>query len=233
MSEVIGLITARGGSKSIPNKNIHMLAGKPLIAWTIEAAQNSRSLNRVIVSTDDPKIASISETYGAEVPFMRPAELSQDGSDHISVVRHAMAWLEQNERFVPDYLMLLQPTSPLRTSEDIDAATELAEARNAEAVVAVSEMKPHPYLSRQMGDDGILTELISTNIPYLQRQALPLAFAINGAMYLNRPASLLKHLSFTPNGTLGYVMPPERSIDVDTPWDLYIAELILRRRVVR
>ncbi len=96
MSKVIGLITARGGSKSIPKKNIHMLAGKPLIAWTIESAQRSKSLNRVIVSTDDPEIASISATYGAEVPFTRPSELSQDDSDHISVVRHAMASLDQN-----------------------------------------------------------------------------------------------------------------------------------------
>jgi len=233
MSEVIGLITARGGSKSIPKKNIHMLAGKPLIAWTIEAARSSRSLSRVIVSTDDQEIAGISEEYGAEVPFTRPAELAQDDSDHVSVVSHALVWLDQNEGFAPDYLMLLQPTSPLRTSEDIDAAMELAESNSAEAVVGVSEMKPHPYLSRQMGDDGILTEFIPTNIPYLQRQALPTAFAVNGAMYLNRPASLLKHRSFAPKGALGYVMPPERSIDIDTPWDLHVAELIIQSRVIR
>ena len=233
MSEVIGLITARGGSKSIPRKNIHLLAGKPLIAWTIEAAQKSKNLCRVIVSTDDGRIAEVAEQYGAEVPFTRPSELAQDDSDHVSVVEHALKWLEENENFDPDYIMLLQPTSPFRLTEDIDAAIEIAKSNNADAVVGVTEMKPHPYLSQHLGDDGSISPLLPTDIPYLRRQALPTVFAINGAVYLNRPKSLLKHRSFTPEGTFGYVMPAERSMDIDTPWDLEVAELILQTRVVR
>jgi len=233
MNQTVGLITARGGSKSIPGKNIRLLAGKPLIAWTIEAAQKSRNLCRVIVSTDDGEIAEVAKKYGAEVPFTRPSELAHDDSDHVSVVEHALKWLEETEKFDPDYILLLQPTSPLRSTGDIDAAIEMAESNNADAVVGVTEMKPHPYLSQQMGDDGSISPLLPTAIPYLRRQALPTVFAINGAVYLNRPASLLKHRSFSPDGTLGYVMPPERSMDIDTPWDLEVAELILQSRVVR
>ena len=117
---VIGLITARGGSKDIPRKNVKLLAGKPLIAWSIEAALRSRGLSRLIVSTDDEEIAEVSAKWGAEVPFIRPAELATDDSPHIEAVKHAIDWLLENENAYPDYIMTLQPTSPLRSSSDID-----------------------------------------------------------------------------------------------------------------
>jgi CMP-N,N'-diacetyllegionaminic acid synthase len=126
LGEIIGLITARGGSKSIPRKNIKMLAGKPLIAWTIEAAQKSKDLSRIVVSTDDTEIADVARQWGAEVPFIRPEELARDGSSSISAVLHTVHWLDENEGYCPDYIMLLQPTSPFRTTEDIQKSIELA-----------------------------------------------------------------------------------------------------------
>lgn len=228
MVEVIGLITARGGSKSMPRKNIAPLAGKPLIAWTIEAARASRLLSRILVSTDDGEIAQVAAAWGAEVPFTRPAELAGDATPHVLVVEHAIRWLEEAEGSRPHYMLLLQPTSPLRSAEDIDAAIALAEEREAIAVVSVSPMERHPYLSKRILANGTLADFITSDIAYLRRQDLPPAYALNGALYLNRCDSLLRDHSFLPPGTLGYVMPPERSLDVDTPWDFHLIELVLQ-----
>src|SRR5690349_8046730 len=122
MSDVLAVIPARGGSKSIPRKNLAALAGKPLIVWTIEAASASQCLTRVVVSTDDPEITAVAAAAGAEVPFVRPAELAQDETPAIEPILHAVDWLDQHEGYRPDFVMILQPTSPLRQAEDIDAA---------------------------------------------------------------------------------------------------------------
>jgi CMP-N,N'-diacetyllegionaminic acid synthase len=228
MSEIIGLITARGGSKSVPGKNIKLLAGKPLIAWTIEVALRCKDLSRIIVSTDDEKIAEVARQWGAEVPFIRPPELSQDDSSHISVVLHAIRWLEEKEGYCPDYIMLLQPTSPFRTTADIQQAINLAKDRDAVAVASVSNTKTHPYLCKRILDDGALTEFMKTDIEYLRRQVFPAAYVENGAIYLSKRSSLLQDQVFLPEGTIAYVMPEERSLDIDTPWDWYMAELILK-----
>ena len=228
MIEVVALITARGGSKAIPHKNIAMLAGKPLIAWSIEAALKSRCLKRVMVSTDDKEIARVAKAYGAEVPFMRPSELAMDDSSHISVVEHAIRWLKNNESFSPQYLMLLQPTSPMRESKDIDASAELAEKMSAEAVISVCEATRHPYKTYCLNEDDTLSPFIkNTKIPYLRRQGLPKVYWENGAIYLNRCDSLFKTKTFFPPGAYPYIMPEERSLDVDTQWDLRIADLLL------
>lgn len=227
---VVGLITARGGSKGIPRKNITPMGGKPLLAWTVEAALRSQKLDRVILSTDDEEIAQVGLRYGAEVPFMRPAALAKDDSDHISVVDHAVSWLARHDNAHPEYIMVLQPTSPFRTAQDIDAAIQLAEQNQAVAVLGVSEVKDHPYLSKRILPDGTLTEFVtaSISIAYPRRQALPPAYAPNGAIYLNRCDSLARDRTFFPPGTYAYIMPPERSLDIDSPWDLYLAELICR-----
>jgi CMP-N,N'-diacetyllegionaminic acid synthase len=230
MNEIIGLITARGGSRSIPRKNIVPLAGKPLIAWTIEAALSSRRLDRVLVSTDDAEIAQVAALWGVDAPFARPGELAKDETPHILVVEHAIRWLEETEGVRPEYVLLLQPTSPFRTAEDIDAAIALAEAHAAVAVVSVCEMGRHPYLAKRILADGTLADFMTTDIPYLRRQDLPPAYALNGALYLNRRESLLRDHTFLPPGTLGYVMPPERSLDMDTEWDFHLAELIFQDR---
>lgn len=227
-NSIIGLIPARGGSKSIPRKNIKLLAGKPLIAWTIEAALQSHRLSRVIVSTDDAEIAQVARECGAETPFLRPSELANDDSSSISVVLHAIHWLEEREGFLPDYVLLLQPTSPFRSVQDICAAIELAEDRKAIAVIGVSEAERHPYLCKRILDDGTLADFVTSDLAYLRRQDLPPAYALNGAVYLNRRESLLRDHSFHPSGALAYVMPIERSLEIDTPWDWRVAELILQ-----
>ena len=227
---IIGLITARGGSKSIPGKNINPLAGKPLIAWTIEAALQCKELSRVIVSTDDEKIAEVAQQWGAEVPFIRPVELAQDASSHISVVLHAIHWLEEKERFCPDYIMLLQPTSPFRTVEDMGKTIQLAKDHHAVAVMSVCEALKHPYKTYKIIENGTLEYFIPSNIGYKYRQALPKVYEENGAIYLNKRSSLLQDQTFLPTGTIAYVMPQERSLDVDTPWDFYVADLILRNQ---
>ena len=227
MSHIIGLITARGGSKAIPRKNIRLLAGKPLIAWTIEAALASRGLSRLLVSTDDVEIATVARQWGAEVPFMRPAELARDDSPHIPVLIHAVEWLERVEGTTVDYLLLLQPTSPLRVGRDIDAAIELARAKNADSVISVREASTHPYFTRRITADGRLRDFVAKPDGYLRRQVLPPAYAWNGALFLVRRDILMQRQMLETEHTYAYTMPPERSLEIDTPWEWRLAELML------
>lgn len=227
-SVVLGIITARGGSKSIPRKNVKLVAGKPLIAWTIQAALDSHSLNRVIVSTDDAEIEQVSRAWGAEVPFLRPAELAQDTSPHMDVIIHATEWLETHENYCPDYIVLLQPTSPLRTAQDIDAAVALALQKDADCVISVSESPAHPYLNKRITEDGKLVDFVYTPEGYLPRQSFPPAYFVNGAIYLARRDVLLRERNWYTDNTYPHVMSPENSLDVDTPWDLHLADLVLR-----
>ncbi len=228
---ILGLITARGGSKSIPGKNVKELAGKPLIAWTIEAALNSRHLDRTVVSTDDPEIFSVSKQWGADTPFIRPAELAGDLSSHIGVVLHALEWLKVNDNFVPEYVMLLQPTVSFRTSEDIDNSIELAHRKNAASVISVTSCERHPYLSKTIDSDGHLHDFLFTIENDLPRQTLEPVYVLNGAIYLIRTASLIENKSWYTEPTHAYLMPLEHSVDIDTPWDFHVANLILQDRL--
>ena len=228
MSGILGFITARGGSKGLPGKNLKILAGKPLIAWTIEAALQSQSVDRVLISTEDPEIAEVARQWGAEAPFMRPSELAGDTSSHYSVAEHALQWLEEHEGVTLEYLLLLQPTCPFRTAADIEAGIAIARARSAEAVVSVMESPHHPYWMKTLSPDGSLTDFISHDLVYPRRQDLPPVFVPNGAIYLNRPESLRRVQGFMPPGAYPYIMPPERSIDIDTAWDFRLAELLLK-----
>jgi CMP-N-acetylneuraminic acid synthetase len=231
MTDIIGVIPARGGSKDIPGKNIKELAGKPLIAWTIEAALGSTELNRVIVSTDDNNIVHIAKEWGAEVPFIRPENLASDTATSFAVVKHAMGWLEKEEGISPEYVMLLQPTSPLRTTEDIRGVIRLREKRNAASVVSVCETINHPYHIKKIKDDGTLENFIKNTPKFSRRQELPQAFTLNGAVYLNKWETLKQEKKFISGGTLAYIMPQERSIDIDTSWDFFLAEQILREKI--
>lgn len=227
---ILGLITARGGSKGVPRKNIRTLAGKPLMAWTIEAARRSRLIARVIVSTDDGEIAEVAREWGAAVPFMRPAALASDDASHITVVRHAVEWLARHEDWSADYVVTLQPTSPFRTTEDIDQAVELALSEGYGAVVGVAEARDHPFLARLMTKAGTLEEFVMCDLDYPRRQDLPPVYSINGAVYVNRCDSLATHEGLIPPGAIGFVMPHERSLDIDTPWDFHLAELLMADR---
>ncbi len=224
--EILGLITARGGSKGIPQKNVKALAGKPLIAWTIDAARKSQ-LSRVMVSTDDAEIAQVSRRWSAEVPFRRPDELARDDSPHIAAVRHALEWLNDEEGYRPDFVMTLQPTSPLRTADDINGAIAIAEGGVSPAVVSVYEIHPHPYWAKRIGADGQLNPYFADTPTDLRRQALEPAFALNGAIYLNRRTQLLADSQMTPRGAQAYVMPAWKSLDIDTLWEFELAERIL------
>jgi len=231
MPEILGLVTARGGSKGIPRKNIRPLAGKPLIAWTIEAARASRRLSRIVVSTDDQQIADVCRRYGADVPFLRPAEIAGDQSPHVLAILHALDWLASHQSYRPAYLVLLQPTSPLRTGEDIDAAIAVAIEKNAEAVVSVVETHDHPWLVRRLTTQGTLEPFVTCELAYPRRQDLPPAFALNGAVYVYRTDWLLQHRTLDCPGAQAHVMPHDRSLQVDTPWDLRLAGLILQDRL--
>jgi N,N'-diacetyllegionaminate synthase len=223
MSKVLAVITARGGSKGIPGKNTIPLAGKPLIAWTIEAALRSRAGLRVIVSTDDEEIARVARERGAEVPFLRPSELAGDASPHIPVLTHAVNWVESHEKYRPDWVLLLQPTSPMRTADDIDAALRLAEEKQADSVIGVAPAK-HPCFLMQLTSDGRLEDYMPRPEGYLPRQRVPPVYAANGAIYLVRRDVLLEKETLYTDRTFAYLMPPERSLDIDTPAELRVAE---------
>ncbi len=227
----IAIIPARGGSKGIPHKNIVSVGGKPLIAWTIEAARRSTLLDRVLVTTDSAAIAEIARNAGAEVPFLRPAELAQDDTPGIAPLLHAVAWLTRHDHDMPDAVMLLQPTSPLRTEADIDAALRLLQAHAAEAVVSVAPPRHHPYWMKQLTPEGRLTDFVPHDpAAFALRQDLPPVYVLNGAIYLVQRTVLLQRQTFYTDQTYAYVMPPERSLDVDTPWDLFLIDLILQER---
>lgn len=228
--KILGLITARGGSKGIPLKNIRIVGNKPLIFWTIQAAQQAKTLDRIILSTDDTEIAQVARDHHVEVPFMRPAALAGDASSHIDVIIHALSWVADNEDYHPDYVLTLQPTSPLRTAEDIDRAVELAMQTDAASVVSVYEAPSHPYIVKKLTPERRLENFITPDMPYLRRQDFPEAYALNGALYLNRCKTLLVEKQLVTDETLAYIMSVERSLDVDTTWDLYLADLVLTNR---
>ncbi len=227
---ILGIIPARGGSKAIPRKNLALLANKPLLAWTVEVALESASLDRVIISTDDPEIAEVGKNLGAEVPFLRPAELATDTSTSMDVILHAIHWLDDNEKYRPDYVLLLQPTSPLRTATDIRESISLAREKHADSVVSVCESHQHPLWMKGVNEEGKLIDLYPQSAASTRRQDLSPVVALNGAIYLASRTFLLSERTFISDCTYAYVMPENRSLDVDTPWDLYLANLILNDR---
>ena len=226
-NQILALIVARGGSKGIPRKNLQRVGGKPLIAHTVLAAARSRRLDRVVLSTDDPEIADVAKSYGAQTPFTRPSDLAGDDSPVIDTALHALSWLDQHESYRPGYIMLLQPTSPLRTEHDIDGAIQLAFARGANAVVSVCEARRHPCLAKCIAHDGTLRPFVESIHQTCRRQDLPPVYDLNGAVYLVRSNVLLDEQTWCPRNAQAFLMPVERSLDVDSPWDLRVADLIM------
>ena len=227
---ILAIITARGTSKGVPRKNIREIAGRPLIAWTIDAALHSNHDMRLIVSTDDEEIGSVSREYGAEVPFLRPAELASDTATSASVVLHATKWLEENDNYRPELILLLQPTSPFRTSQDIGCALKIQEKNDADAVISVTpNMQPVQWL-RRIDANGMLTDYVTEDtFPGRRQDAAPF-FQYNGAIYVIKPDVLFKEQTFYAQQSYAYVMPPERSVDIDTKFDFLIAELLMQHQ---
>lgn len=219
----LALIPARGGSKGILRKNIRAIAGKPLIAWTIEAALGAAGVSRVVVSTEDEEIAAIAREWGAEVPFLRPPEFATDEAPGIDPVLHAVEQLPEH-----DALILLQPTSPLRGADHIAAILRFAADRDASSVVSVCAAAKHPGWMYGMAPDGRLDPLLAAD--GARRQDLPPAFALNGAMYWIRRDTLLRGRVLVSEATLGFPMDAESSTDIDTPLDWRIAEFLLAER---
>ena len=217
---ILAVITARAGSKRLPNKNILKLSGKPLIAWAIETALQSKYINKLIVSTDSEEIRNISEEYGAEVPFLRPAELANDTADSISVLKHSIEYFDKQF----DYVLLLQPTSPLRTVIDIDKAIEMLN-EDTKAVVSVCETEHSPLWSNTLPENLSMTKFIRPEIQNKRSQDLPQYFRLNGAVYISQISYLYSKNSFIGEKTKAYIMSQENSIDIDTELDFKIAEL--------
>lgn len=226
--KILGLIPARSGSKGLPQKNILPLLGKPLIAWTIEQALASKYLDKVIVSTDNEEIAEIAKKYGAKVPFMRPKELASDDAKSIDVITHAIDWFEVNNDF-NELVMLLQPTSPLRTSGDIESAIELLFSRKAQSIVSVCEVDHHPYWANILPVDGCMKDFLRQEYANRNRQELPVFYRLNGAIYLACCNYLKIQKNYFGNETYAYIMPRERSIDIDNEIDFKFAEYLLQR----
>lgn len=223
----VALITARGGSKRVPGKNLRPLGGKPLIAWTIEAALGAKTLSRVLVSTDDEKIAEVAARAGAEVPFLRPAALSGDTSPHYDVVAHALDWLEYEEGRSPELLCLLQPTSPLRTSADIDGLIGVVETSGADSGFTVSKIPIHPSYMYRLDAEGWSRSYLPRQDKYLRSQDVEPLYYVNGAAYVLRPATFAERRSILCDRPISYVMPPERSVDIDDEHDLILAQALL------
>lgn len=227
---VLGIITARGGSKSIPRKNIKELAGKPLIAYTILAARASKLLTRCIVSTDDEEIASISKQYGGDVPFLRPAEISGDKSTSIEAVQHALRWLQENSGEEYDAVLILQPTSPLRTTEDIDGCIQKMIDTNADSVMGMVELTDFaPKKLKKIENDIILPLFEEEGGQSSMRQDLGKVYKRNAALYLTR-IEWIKQGNLFGNISRPFVMPEERSVDINKPVDFEITEFFLTRK---
>jgi CMP-N,N'-diacetyllegionaminic acid synthase len=222
---VLGLILARGGSKGIASKNIKNICGKPLIAWSIEIAQNADSVEKVVVSTDDEEIAEIAQKYGAEVPFLRPAELAQDDTPSMPPVLHA---LEQLPKF--EMILLLQPTSPLRTTTDIDGIFKMCQERKAPAAVSICESSKHPNWMFSCSNDGKLSPFTDNPIA-MRRQDLDKIYTLNGSLYLAKTDWIQDNRSFLSPETVGYLMPPERSLDIDTMFEWSLVEFLMSKNL--
>jgi len=232
--KVLGIITARGGSKGIPRKNIRPLCGKPLLAYTAEAALRARLLSSVVLSTEDDEIAAVGQAYGLRVPFMRPLELAGDRVPSLPVVQHAVRWLSEHGELY-DAVCLLQPTNPLRKAEHIDACLELLQNKNADAVVSVLPV-PHEYNPHWVyfqDDTGALHISTGEAQPIPRRQDLPPAFHRDGSVYVTKRDVLMERNSLFGDRLVGYAMDPAHSVNIDLPEDWQVAEELLRRSNVR
>ena len=224
---LLALIPARSGSKRLPHKNSLMFGGKPLIAWSIDAGIHSKYVDRVVVSTDCNVIASIARQYGADTPFMRPEILSTDTASTFDVVHHAIEMLEEEEDFY-DYILLLQPTSPLRNNKHIDEAVELLISKSAYGIIGVTEMEHPVEWINTLPSDASMEDFIPTEHREIRSQDFPMRYRLNGAIYLSRIKNVLSEGSlFLNKKCYAYIMPRLVSLDIDSDLDFKLAESML------
>jgi len=232
--KILAFIPARAGSKRIPKKNLKLLNGKPLIAHTIDAARKSRLINRIIVSTDSEKIAAVAKKYGAEVPFMRPESIAQSNSTEMQFFEHALDWLEENENYVPDLIVLLYPTSPFRKPGSIDRAIEeMLKHPDADSLRSVKLCSEHPY-KMWVIEGGYLTPFVKgedKNIHTLAYHLLPTVYIQNASIYITKSETIRNKKNPTGDIIVPFIMDEQESIDVNTPLDFEFAEMIIARRL--
>jgi N-acylneuraminate cytidylyltransferase len=220
--QILAIIPARGGSKGILKKNTRPFCGKPLIAWTIEAAKKSKYLDRIILSSECDDIIEIAKNYNCDVPFKRPIELAKDDTPGIEPIMHALSQVPNY-----DYVMVLQPTSPLRTALDIDECIEHCFAQHAPACVSINRPEQTPFWMYTKQANETLSPLLPIENNF-RRQTLPTVYALNGALYLAQTSWLLQNKSFISKDTIGFELPLERAIDIDEPKDFVMAEYLAR-----
>jgi CMP-N,N'-diacetyllegionaminic acid synthase len=231
-AEVLTIIPARGGSKSIPRKNVKLMGGVPLIAYSIVAGLRARMSDRVIVSTDDGEIATIAREWGAEVPFLRPSGIAQDHSTDLEVFKHALAWLEENEGYVPDVCLHLRPTYPIRDVGDVNEVVRiLLDNPEIDSVRSVALAPETPFKMWFLGDDGMLSPVVETDIPEaynVPRQILPKTYMQNACIDAVRTRVITEMHSMTGQRIYGYVMDHNFDIDTEEQFKAVEEELIRR-----
>lgn len=230
--EILAFIPARSGSKRIPNKNIKLLNGKPLIAYTIEVAKKSKYVNRIVVSTDSEEIAEVGKQYGAEVPFLRPKEISQEKSTEMQFFEHALDWFLKNENYEPDLIVLLYPTSPFRKAESIDKAIEeMLKNPEVDSLRSIRLCSEHPY-KMWIIEKGYLKPFMrekNMNIHTLSYQLLPTVFIQNANIYITKPSTIKNKKSPTGDVIIPFIMDEIESIDINRPLDFAFAEMIMEK----
>ncbi len=223
----LAVIPARGGSKRLPRKNVLDLAGKPLIAWTIEAAKQSKYIDHFVVSTDDQEITDVSKQFGAEV-LTRPGELATDTASSVDVVLHSIN--AQQKQY--DYVILLQPTSPLRTAQHIDEAIELLFEKNANAIISVCETDHSPLWSNTLPEDGNMDNFIREEVKGKRSQDLPTYYRLNGAIYIVNLQELTKEKSFfNKSYSVAYIMDICSSLDIDRKYEFELAKVLVKSNI--
>jgi CMP-N-acetylneuraminic acid synthetase len=233
MLRVLGVVTARAGSKGIPRKNVVLVAGKPLLAYTAEAALAARRLSRIVLSTDDGDIARVGRECGLEVPFMRSAELARDDAPSLRVVQDVVRRLEAcGDQY--DAIFTLQPTNPLRTAADIDGAIELLERTGANSVISFVDVgERHPARMKFIVDGRVIDPPFAEAFEGQRRQDLPTLYLRDGSVYVTRRDVLMEQNSFKGQDCRAWLMPPERSCNIDTPFDLFLVERMLEYKAAQ
>ena len=231
--KILAVIPARGGSKGVARKNIRPICGKPLIAYTIETALAARHLlHRTIVSTDDSEIAAVAREHGADVPFSRPTELAGDKVPTLPVLQHAVSFIETQDDIKFDWVLLLQPTAPLRALEDIEASLRVANQTNCDSVISVVQVfAEHPILMKRIEDNQLVPYCIEEKEGTRRQDYQPPAYMRNGAIYLTRRDVLMEKDSIWGQIISPYVMPFERSVSIDSELELMLVELLMQQRM--
>lgn len=228
---ILGIVTARGGSKRIPKKSIALLAGRPMMAYVLDAMKQARSVNRIIVDTDDEEMAAVGRENGAEIPYMRPKELAQDSTGHVPVLKHALEFLRDREEYWPDAVVLVQPTSPLVTSKHIDDTVTLLFESGADSVETVFEAPTvfHPYNLRVIDEKGFTRFLMPEERAQAAKDGKRPPVYVIGTVYTFRPDNLWKYGTIQGETSKSIIIDRASGIDVDEPLDIVIAEAILAK----